>query len=66
MTKYRVYSSETFNELLPWSLEDNNWLIRGSYDVVKEMCEKTDYPASGFVIMRESNEHLDFVEEVER
>ncbi len=65
MTTYRAYTNEVFNELLPWSLEDGNWIFRGTYDGVKEMAQKTKLRVSGFVIMRESNEHLDFIEEVE-
>lgn len=65
MTIYRVYTSDIFNELLPWNLEDSNWIFRGTYDGVKEMIQKTNLRVSGYVIMRESNEHLDFIEEVE-
>lgn len=64
MTMYRVYYKSTFEDVLPWSLEDDNYLWRGAYDVIADVLEKHAAEwGRPYVIMRESNEHLDYIEE---
>lgn len=61
MTMYRVYDKDYFDEELPWSLDDDNWLYRSeSLDFLIDYCSYDQPIIRDYVIMRESNEHLDF------
>lgn len=61
---YRVYEKSVFDETLPWSLEDKNYLLRTEdYGNAAQMAHDM-FEVEAVVIVRESKEHLDFVKEV--
>jgi hypothetical protein len=61
---YRVYEKSLFDETLPWSLEDKNYLLRTeNYADAAQMAHDM-FEVEAVVIVRESKEHLDFMKEV--
>lgn len=61
---YRVYEKSLFDETLPWSLEDKNYLLRTEdYENAAQIAHDL-FEVEAVVIVRESKEHLDFMKEV--
>lgn len=55
---YRVYSKEYFEKTLVYSLEDKGYMTKFHWG------DEVYAPYGRYVIMRESNEHLDYVADI--